>query len=210
MWSNDKTVIFVKYTSDKVGELRSIVVKELDTGLEKELYQAASPVNLTHLALSPDGRLLVFVESNTEEAKTTIMVLPMAGGETRTLVDLPPPMNDSFSRPILALVWTPDSRQVIFTPTTISAEPEERLVSPFDAAEKLMLWRVPTEGGGPEELGELLVGIPYGLSIHPDGLRIAIAASPPAGDAARAEETIWVLENFLPSPPTERYRQRVK
>ncbi len=107
VWSNDKTVIFVKYTSDKVGELRSIVVKELDTGLEKELYQAASPVNLTHLALSPDGRLLAFVESNTEEAKTTIMVLPMAGGETRTLVDLPPPMNDSFSRPILALVWTP-------------------------------------------------------------------------------------------------------
>ncbi len=71
-----------------------------------------------------------------------------------------------------------------------------------------MLWRVPTEGREPEVLGELLVGIPYGLSIHPDGLRIAIAASPPAGDAAHAEEAIWVLENFLPSPPTERYGQK--
>ena len=204
VWPNDETVIFVKYTSDKVGELRSIVVKELDTGLEKELYQAASPVNLTHLALSPDGRLLAFVRSNTEEAKTTLMVVPMAGGEPRTLVDLPPPIQDSFSRPILALVWTPDSRHVIYAPTTVGAEPDERLVSPFDAAEKLMLWRVPAEGGEPEEFGELSVGIPYGLSIHPDGLQIAIAAGPPAGDASRAEEAIWVLENFLPPPPTER------
>ena len=204
VWPSDETVIFVKYTSDKVGELRSIVVKELDTGREKELYQAASPVNLTHLALSPDGRRLAFVRSNAAEAKTDLVVMPMAGGEPRTLVDLPPPIQDSFSRPILALAWTPDSRHVIYAPTTVGAEPDERLVSPFDAAEELMLWRVPAGGGEPEELGELSVGIPYGLSIRPDGLRIAIAASPPAGHASRGEEAIWVLENFLPPPPTER------
>ncbi len=66
-----------------------------------------------------------------------------------------------------------------------------------------MLWRVPAEGGEPEELGKLSVGIPFSLSIRPDGLRIAIAALPPTG-LSDADEAIWVLENFLPLPPTQR------
>lgn len=204
VWPSDETVIFTKFTSDEVGGPLSIVVKELDTGRERELYQAASPVNLSHLALSPDGRWLAFVRYNAEEEKTALIVMPIAGGESRTLVELPPPMRDPYSNsPVFALTWTPDSRHIIYAPTTVSAEPDEGLIRQYSGAEEPMLWRVPAEGGKPEELGKLSVGIPYSLSIRPDGLRIAIAAHAPAG-TSDADEAIWVLENFLPLPPTER------
>ena len=58
------------------------------------------------------------------------------------------------------------------------------------------LWRIATDGGQPESLGLVMEGLaPYGLSVHPDGRRIAFTA----GTEIRSE--LWVLE--LPVPAAE-------
>jgi Tol biopolymer transport system component len=64
--------------------------------------------------------------------------------------------------------------------------------------DELQLWRVPAEGGEPERLGVTLEGLfPYGLSISPDGRRIAFTA----GSLSGVYDPIWALENFLPPLP---------
>jgi hypothetical protein len=55
------------------------------------------------------------------------------------------------------------------------------------------LWRVSATGGEAENLGVAMEGLlPYGLSVHPDGRRIAFTAGTPV----RWE--VWALENLLP------------
>jgi len=59
---------------------------------------------------------------------------------------------------------------------------------------KLDFWLISVQGGPPTHLGLSLEGLlPYGLSVHPGGQRIAFTAGTPR----RSE--LWVLENFLPA-----------
>jgi Tol biopolymer transport system component len=53
------------------------------------------------------------------------------------------------------------------------------------------LWRIRMEGGEAQKVGSLVKGL-NGLSVHPDGRRIAFTAVEQRG----AE--VWVMENFLP------------
>ncbi len=64
--------------------------------------------------------------------------------------------------------------------------------------DEFQLWQVSAEGGGPERLGVTMKGLfPYGLSISPDGRRIAFTA----GSLSGVYDPIWALENFLPPLP---------
>ena len=75
----------------------------------------------------------------------------------------------------------PDSRHIMYA-RSVSGEKR-----------KFELWRISAEGGEPQNLGLVMEGLsPYGLSVHPDGRRIAFTA----GTERRAE--VWVLKDFLP------------
>ncbi len=57
------------------------------------------------------------------------------------------------------------------------------------------LWRIPVDGGEPEKLGLAMARLGlFGLSVHPDGQRIAFSA----GAAGPPTSEVWVMENFLP------------
>ena len=59
--------------------------------------------------------------------------------------------------------------------------------------EVLEFWRISAEGGEPQNLGlKMEARVPYGLSVHLDGTRIAFTA----GTSRRRE--VWVLKDFLP------------
>ncbi|MFQ5817941.1 MAG: hypothetical protein ACE5H2_08310, partial [Terriglobia bacterium] len=185
VWSRDGKVIFyIRF--DTATKSSSIVVRNLETGREKELYRVVSPVSVSLLAASPDGQWLAFVWSDTEKGTTALKVMPAAGGEPRELVELPAPRRDTFGTPFVGLAWTPDSRHIIYAPSTAGQKQE------FE------IWRISLEGGQPQRLGLAMEGLwPFGLSVHPDGRQIAFTAGPPLlGDP------IWVLENFLPALKT--------
>ena len=70
------------------------------------------------------------------------------------------------------MAWSSDGRHVLF-------------------ARRGELWRVPAEGGEPENLGYVMEGLRE-LRLHPDGARIAFTAGTDKGE-------VWVMENLLPA-----------
>lgn len=174
-WSRDGRVIFEQRPPSR------IVTRNLDTGEERELYRPTPPAEVYHfptsnLSVSPDGQRLAFVWSDAKSEMTTaLMVLPTAGGAPRELVRAKDPAR------IGVTAWTPDSRHITYARSV--------------AGDKGMFefWRVAVEGGEPQNLGlKMEARVPYGLSVHPDGTRIAFAA----GTEQRRE--VWVLKDFLP------------
>ncbi len=58
---------------------------------------------------------------------------------------------------------------------------------------RLEVWQFSAEGGEPQYLGLAMEGLLlYGLSIHPDGQRIAFTAGRGLGSQT------WVMKNVLP------------
>ncbi len=176
VWSPDGRVIFKRRATE------SIVTRDLETGEEKELYRAVSPAQVRHwptsnLAVSPDGQRLAFVWTDGKLGITALMVVPTAGGEPRELVRAQEPGMISVPD------WMPDSHHIIYA-RSVAGEKG-----------KFEFWRVSAEGGKLENLGLVMEGLlPYGLSVHPDGKRIAFTA----GTERRTQ--VWVLKNFLPAP----------
>ncbi len=174
-WSPDGRVIFERRPPQR------ILTRNLETGEEKELYRPVPPAQVHHwptsnLAVSPDGQRLAFVwtDAKNVERTTAPMVLPTAGGEPRELLRAQEPERISVPG------WMPDSRHIIYA-RSVSGEKR-----------KFELWRISAEGGEPQKLGLVMEGLePYGLSVHPDGKRIAFTAG-------TEREEVWVLKNFLP------------
>ncbi|MFQ5891022.1 MAG: hypothetical protein ACE5JR_13420 [Gemmatimonadota bacterium] len=192
-WSPEGQVIFLSWNSG--DESRRVVVRDLDTGGEQELYHMTPPAYLSHLAISPDGRWLAFFWAGVPtwwEAQGTwaLKVLSLAGGEPRELARLP--VHWRF-RPSLA--WTPDSRHIIYSITTVT-----------EGKPTVTLWRIRAEGGKPQSLSPAMeqFGL-YSLTVHPSGQQIAFTGTyldevPPIS----AAEEMWVLQNFLPPLTDER------
>ena len=158
----------------------SIVVRDLESGEERELLHAVEPSFIRPtMILSPDGQRLAFLMANTETRSTALMVMPAAGGEARELLRVQEPEwipNTNYS----GLAWTPDSREVIFG---WQRRPQEQ---------KIELWQISAEGGEPRRLGSAMDQLrPRHLRFHPDGRRIAF-------DAGESKGEVWVMENFLP------------
>ena len=176
-WSADGKAIFERRPPPR------IVTRDLETGEEKELYRVVPPAQVHHwptsnLAVSPDGQRLAFVwtDAKNEKKTTALMVLPTAGGKPRELVRAQDPAR------IGVPAWTPDSHHIMYARTVSGEKP------------KFELWRISAEGGEPQNLGLVMEGLlPYGLSVHPDGKRVAFTAG-------RERHTdVWVLKNFLPA-----------
>jgi Tol biopolymer transport system component len=168
-WSRDGKAIFYHRG-------RFIVVRDLETGQEKELHSLAdnSSNYAGGLALSRDGRQLAFAIS--ESGSKIIKVMPATGGEPRELL-----RGDQSLMRITegSIAWAPDGRSVLSV----------RQPNPRDS--RTELWLIPVQGGEPRKLG-LTAENMRDLSVHPDGRHIAFTAG-----GERRE--VWVMENFLPA-----------
>ncbi len=208
-WSPSGKVFFTRWKSEKRGEPLSVVTRDLESGGETELLRVASPVTVLNLSPSPDGRWLAFIEWVLDEGTASLKLMPTTGGEPRNLIAFS--QVRIFRRPIVALTWTPDSRHIVYalssTSVPWSPEPEIHWLPWVRVEEEeVQLWQVPAEGGEPERLGITMKGLrPHGLSISPDGRRIAFTAGSHAfGDP------IWALENFLPPLEGEDWERGLK
>ncbi|HEV2491318.1 MAG TPA: hypothetical protein VGT03_16055 [Candidatus Acidoferrales bacterium] len=181
-WSPDGESIFHRQGG-------RIVVQELQSGREVELYRAAQatfvatdkdtlPFSVQSLALSSDGQQLAFVRG--EKDGTAIILLPASGGEPRELLRAHNPET------ISCLDWTPDGRHLIFGMQQGTGE--ER---------RFRFLRIAAQGGEAEELGLAMNDVwLYGLSVHPDGQRVAFTTGSKTYDDAHE---VWVLKDFLPA-----------
>ena len=141
---------------------------------ETEIYRPAPSTSISRLAVSPDGQWVAFVYKSKTES-TVLKVVSTSGGDAQELLTLPALAGE------LPLAWTPDSRHIIYA---VSSDGEKR---------ELALWRIPSSGGEPQNLGLSMEGLlAYGLSVHPDGRRIAFTA----GTQRRTE--VWVIEDLVP------------
>jgi Tol biopolymer transport system component len=171
---NQESVTYVR--DDSSG--RSIVVRQLATGRETELYRPPASAQLDRdMVLSTSGRHIAFTTMNRETRARSVMVMT-ATGETPRELALPIALPDSWDD--LSAV-TPDGRFVLYTTWNQDAQATR-------------VWRVPVGGGAPQEIRFPLRGRRdfSSLSLHPDGKQIAFAVRAPA------TRTVWALENVLP------------
>jgi Tol biopolymer transport system component len=181
---NQESVTYVR--EDSSG--RSIVVRQLETGRELELYKPPASTQLSRqLAVSANGRHIAFHATNLETRTMSVMVMTVTGEKPRELgppVALPEAIDQIFA-------VTPDGRYVLY-----SSRNRDSGIFKF--------WRVPVDGGAPKEIPfPLRIRREfdfYMVSLHPDGKQIAFAAEAPAP----ATRTVWALENFLPKASAER------
>ncbi len=166
------------YLSFRMDKSRSIMAKDMDTGKEKELYRVNVPSILTNLAISPDGKKIVFRSGNVETYPIldVLEILPAEGGESIELMRESVLKNKyMFNAP--GLVWTPDGSHLLFGRWSSY---EEKIIE---------LWKVPASGGKSEKLGVAMFEIDD-IRIHPDGKQIGFVGG-------RIIDEIWMLENFL-------------
>ena len=176
VFSPDGSKIFFSRRQDD-GITTSIRV--YDFGTEREWSpdfrsKLGKDYKFLYLALSPDGQQLAFLGRLKDVH--SVHIAPSAGGETREVLRLPEAEIPRYPDRRSWLVWTPDGRHLLF---------------PRLKDEAIELWRIPVEGGEPENLGLMMKKIEY-LSVHPDGHRIAFT-----GPGPRSGNEVWAIENFL-------------
>jgi Tol biopolymer transport system component len=156
---------------------------DLDSRHETKLTPVGNGVSL---AVSPDGTQVAYLLAANANLGGSLVVAPATGGESREVLRFPPapPTGPGFvPRRVeegLGLAWSPDQRHLLFIGPRISA-----------------IWRVPLAGGEAENIGVSINGI-RGLSVHPDGRRIAFDS------VVDAASEVWALENFLPKAGSRR------
>ena len=177
VWSADGRGIFYMRWDEEPGT-RRYVLRDIESGKEKEIHREPSAKGyLRDMALSSDGTMLALCRSH------ALSVVPAAGGEARDLVTIPllEDQKEGEAAQIVSAVWEPEDRSLVFA-----------MGSTLD---ELSLWRIGVEGGEPEKLGvtQEFLGL-HGMSLHPDGNRVAYQAT--KGGKYRTD--VWVMENFLP------------
>jgi TolB protein len=165
----------------------SLLAYHIETGQEKEVLRLGEGRRIGPVFVSPDGRQLAFADLDSKTGSSTVKVLPVGGGEAREVlkVELPERV-----RGPSGLAWTPDGRHLLVPILPKFAG------GPVPGAITELL-RVPVEGGEAQKSG--LAMARFGLGgVHPDGRRIVFDSGQPK-DQVRE---VWVMENFLPEPPT--------
>jgi Tol biopolymer transport system component len=168
-WDADGRHAYVRRDTWEISRI------DVGTGEEQLLYQPPERSVPGAIALSPDGRWLVHNIFMQGTQSPQLILIPTAGGQIRTLVDM------TGSPVMLGLGgWTRDGRQVLFTQTT--SDSEGKHVGD--------LWAVPFAGGLPRRLGLSMRAL-RDVRVSPDGTRISFTAGYP-------DRELWVFENFLP------------
>ena len=169
-WIDDRTVLIrnqVNREENGEYEFRSVLISlDVQSGESRDIFMRGRLASAG--ATTPDRKFVVFPEAPRQERGRQLTVIPIAGGEPRTLL----PLDDSWGVVQVQGV-SADGEDVYFTHKV-----EE-------------LWRVPIVGGEPEPVGlKPRERSLQQVALHRDGRRIAYQA----GEARRE---IWVLENFL-------------
>lgn len=174
-WSLDGKAVFYPYTQ-WTKKISRVLMRDLETGQEKELYRKIAPPDIGSVTLSPDGKYLAFLTAEMVDKKLTdvLRVIPAAGGKPCDLIKVPLPET------IGPYAWTPTGREILFAKGLDYRKQDK----------KCELWMIPAEGGEARNLG-LTIDRIFNLSIHPDGKRIAFTSGTPSAE-------VWVMENFLP------------
>ena len=176
-WSHDGKTIFYPYTL-WTKKLSRILLRDLETGQDRELYRKVAPPDIGSLTLSPNGKQLAFLTADTETPALVLRVIPAAGGKSRDLLRVLPEQITSYA-------WTADGREILFAKGLSSVQEQT-----------CELWRIPAEGGEPQKLGLAMDGLSE-LRVHPDGRRIVFTAGKQSAE-------VWVMENFLPEEKPQR------
>ena len=149
------------------------VERDLATGNERLLFGDGGP---TYPSLSPDGRHLIGVVNSENDKRTSLVLVPVMGGEATQVFRA-----KDFGSLSNYVNWTPDGQSVVVPIRTTNGAFQPLLVPVF--------------GGTPRtidlEIGQL------GLKVHPDGRQVAFTVG-------RAMFELWTLENFLPRSSAKR------
>ena len=178
-WFPDgKTLLYMLYTQGESGTTtETILIRDLETGRETELFRSTPGVKIDDIALSPDGRQVALTLVEQETRSSMLKVLPVTAGEARELLTVKEPETVAGG----SLTWSSDSRYIVFGRGRASSnEP------------KTELFAISPRGGEPHALG-LAMDFVRDVSFHPDGRHLAFAAS-----AGKDKIEVWVMENFLP------------
>jgi Tol biopolymer transport system component len=180
-WSLDGKAIFYPYTQ-WTKKLSRILMLDLETSQEKELYRKIAPPDIGSVTLSPDGKYVAFLTAEKVEKKLidVLRIIPTAGGNPYDLIKVPLPET------VGPYAWTPTGREILFAKGLDYRKKDK----------KCELWMIPAEGGEARNLG-LTIDRIFNLSIHPDGQRIAFSSGKPGAE-------VWVMENFLPEAGTQK------
>jgi Tol biopolymer transport system component len=175
MWSPDGKAILYERTEPSSKKV-SIVVRELETGQEREVCRESSD-SLDSFDVSPNGKWLVYNLFDQATSSAALKVVPSRGGVPRELVRV----LEQSGTDLTGLAWTRDGLHVLFTklPTSFQHQKSELL-------------RVSAEGGEPQQVG-LAMELLRDVRVDPDGRRIVFTAGP------NMQFEVWVMENFLPT-----------
>jgi Tol biopolymer transport system component len=192
VWAPDGKRIYYHHITPQ-GAFLAIVEHELSSGNEKEVIRRSGSTIPMDLALSSDGRYWAALDGDWfggppvtpgTTRKWNVLLIPASGGEPKELMR-------GESQGAGVLMWAPDSRSFfIYSIKDKSTGDRE-------------VWRVWVDGAQPQKLDlnvDFLGPQPASdqrLHPHPDGKRVAFAATEPA-----KPDEVWVMENFL--PPAEK------
>jgi beta-lactamase regulating signal transducer with metallopeptidase domain/Tol biopolymer transport system component len=168
-----------------------IVRREIDTGKEKTIFPLLSEGPWSGWALSPNGEFIAAgfnegtgkkgTEGELEGGTKKVLLIPSQGGEATELVR----WDQETASFLTHTGWSPDGKTVLFTlhrPPV--AGKNSKLINEF--------WQVSAAGGEPRKIMETDLSMPprVGFRVHPDGQRIAFAAT-------AMHDELWAMENFL-------------
>ncbi|MDQ6707412.1 MAG: hypothetical protein M3Z85_15720, partial [Acidobacteriota bacterium] len=162
-WSRDGNKIYYRRSEPKATRLMAHIV---ETGEEKELFRYHDHFFPANLAVSPDGRQLAF------GSKGALLIMSAEGGEPRVVV--PEPTETRLGP--RGIAWGANGRFLYYFTEEQGGDNHPT-----------HLFRVPMEGGQPENLGVRSEDARW-LSVHPDGHRIVYSSQ-------RYNAEVWVLEN---------------
>ena len=180
VWSHDgKAIYYVFNEQDK--KLSRLLARDIDAGREKELYRAPDWAERFMIARSPDGKWLSLINyKGNEQNKRTIKIIPSSGGEIRDLHSF-----EAVANWPTRTAWSSDGKYILFA----RSSPED---NPEVVGNKLNLWRIPIDGGDPQNLGLTMYRF-FHLCVHPSGKYLVFSSLGPS----QVESELWVMENFL-------------
>ena len=157
-----------------------IFERELTSGSERELFRRKGEGGSVSISVSPDDQYIGVVDYGSDTS--TLLLIPIAGGEPRELLRASRPEHLNGFR----MIWTPDSRAVI-VPKFFSTNSDRK-----------ELWLVPVTDGRHRKLDidvDRWVMPGGGFQLRPNGGQIAFVADP-----GGSGPEVWALENFLSAP----------
>jgi Tol biopolymer transport system component len=164
--ASDEPVIYVGLTTE---------VLRIDAagGNEQGVFLAPQGQDISGMALSPDGRMLSFI-NNLDDYRRALLVMPSEGGTPRQIHEFRQPSGGG-----VFTVWAPDGRSILYV-----QGPEDRKWS-------LRSVRVDAGRAVPETIFQW-TGQFFWLGFHPNSRLLAFTGRL----TSSASSEVWVIENL--------------